>query len=269
MRRWLAALLLLLPPSLPAGAVEFTLAGTPEQGALLYGRTEPGASVMLGETNVPVAADGRFLIGLDRDAPAEVTIMAGKDGVIDSQTLAVAKRDYAIQRIDGLPPEQVTPPQELLDRIAAEREQLVAARALERLTLEWAGGFAWPAEGRISGVYGSQRILNGEARQPHYGVDVAVPTGTPIRAPADGLVVLAVEDFFYQGTLVMIDHGLGLKSTLMHLSTLEVATGDLVTKGQVVALSGASGRVTGAHLDWRVNWLGSWIDPQQLVPPME
>lgn len=268
MRIVLTVLLLLLPP-LPASAVEFTLEGTPEQGALLYGQTQPGAAVMLGETNVPVAADGRFLIGLDRDAPAEVTVMVGKDGVIDTRTLAVTPRDYAIQRIDGLPPEQVTPPQELLDRIAAERAQLVAARALERLTLEWAGGFVWPAEGRLSGVYGSQRILNGEPRQPHYGVDVAVPTGTPIKAPADGLVVVAVEDFFYQGTLVMIDHGLGLKSTLMHLSKLEVASGDFVTKGQVVALSGASGRVTGAHLDWRVNWLGHWIDPQQLVPKME
>jgi murein DD-endopeptidase MepM/ murein hydrolase activator NlpD len=266
--RWLALLLLLLPP-LPAGAVEFTLEGTPQQGALLYGRTEPGATVMLGEASVPVAADGRFLIGLDRDAPATVTVSAGKDGVIDTRTLEVVPRDYAIQRIDGLPPEQVTPPPELLERLAAERAQLLAARALERPTLEWAGGFAWPAEGRISGVFGSQRILNGEPRQPHYGVDVAIPSGTPVKAPADGLVVLAAEDFFYQGTLVMIDHGLGLKSTLMHLSELEVATGDVVTKGQVVALSGASGRVTGAHLDWRVNWLGNWIDPQQLVPPME
>lgn len=264
----LALLALLLLPT-AAAAVEFTLTGEPEQGALLQGQTLPGAAVMLDEVNVPVAADGRFLIGLDRDAPAEVTVIVGKDGVLHTRTLEVRPRDYAIQRIDGLPPEQVTPPQELLDRIAAERAQLVAARAVERLTTEWAGGFAWPAEGRISGVYGSQRILNGEPRQPHYGIDVAVPSGTPVKAPADGLVVLAVEDFFYQGTLVMIDHGLGLKSTLMHLSALKVATGDVVTKGQVVALSGASGRVTGAHLDWRINWLGNWIDPQRLVPAME
>jgi len=266
--RALALLLLALLSPLPAAALELTLQGTPEQGALLYGRTQPGASVLLGELAVPVAADGRFLIGLDRDAPPELLLTARLDGVAESLTLAIAPRSYSIQRIDGLPPEQVTPPPELLERIAAERAQLLAARALERPTTEWAGGFAWPAEGRISGVFGSQRILNGEPRQPHYGVDVAVPSGTPVKAPADGLVVLAVEDFFYQGTLVMIDHGLGLKSTLMHLSALQVASGEVVTRGQVVALSGASGRVTGAHLDWRVNWLGHWIDPQQLVPPL-
>lgn len=266
MRILLVAFALLLP--LPAAAVEFTLQGELKQGALLYGQTLPGAAVMLDDSTVPVAPDGRFLIGLDRDAPASVIVMAGRDGVIDARTLEIQPRDYDIQRIDGLPPEQVTPPQELLDRIAREREQLVAARLSERIAADWAGGFAWPATGRISGVYGSQRILNGEPRQPHYGVDVAVPEGTPVRAPGDGVVVLAAEDFFYQGTLVMIDHGLGLKSTLMHLSKLEVKTGDVVTKGQVVALSGKSGRVTGAHLDWRVNWLGNWIDPAQLVPPM-
>lgn len=266
MKRLLLLLALLLP--LPAAAVEFTLQGELKQGTLLYGQTLPGAAVMLDDSNVPVAPDGRFLIGLDRDAPASVTVMAGRDGVIDTKTLEIKPRDYDIQRIDGLPPEQVTPPQELLDRIAREREALVAARLSERIATDWAGGFDWPAKGRVSGVYGSQRILNGEARQPHYGVDVAVPAGTPVMAPGDGVVVLAVEDFFYQGTLVMIDHGLGLKSTLMHLSKLEVKTGDVVVKGQVVALSGKSGRVTGAHLDWRVNWLGSWIDPVQLVPPM-
>ncbi len=267
MKRLLGLLLLLLP--LPAGAVEFTLTGALKQGTLLYGQTQPGAAVVLDAVKVPVAPDGRFLIGLDRDAPASLLLkITGADGSQAEQHLAVQPRDYDIQRIDGLPPEQVTPPQELLDRIVKEKDILTAARLSQRIATDWAGGFAWPATGRISGVYGSQRILNGEARQPHYGVDVAVPAGTPVKAPADGVVVLAVEDYFYQGTLVMIDHGLGLKTTLMHLSKLECATGDVVVQGQVVALSGKSGRVTGAHLDWRVNWLGNWIDPVQLVPPM-
>lgn len=265
---WCLRFLLLLLP-LPAFAVDFTLEGKLEQGALLYGQTLPGAAVMLEEELIPVAADGRFLIGLDRDAPARMTLVVGKDGVLTTRMLEIQPRDYKIQRIEGLPPEQVNPPAELLERIAAEREQLLAARALERYSTEWAAGFDWPALGRISGVYGSQRILNGEPRQPHYGVDIAVPSGTPVLAPGEGLVVLAVEDFFYQGTLVMIDHGLGLKSTLMHLSKLEVAAGDVVVKGQVVALSGASGRATGPHLDWRMNWRGAWIDPQRLVPPMK
>jgi murein DD-endopeptidase MepM/ murein hydrolase activator NlpD len=214
--------------------------------------------------------DGRYLIGLDRDAPAEVrvtvTAPGGKSQVLP---LAIEPSVYAIQRIDGLPPEQVTPPPELLERIQRERDSLVAARAGLRLADDWARGFLWPAEGPLTGVYGSQRILNGEPRQPHYGIDLAVPVGTPVKAPAAGVVVLAAEDYFYQGTLVVIDHGLGLSSTLMHLSALEVATGDVVAQGEVVARSGKSGRVTGAHLDWRVAWQGNWIDPAQLVPPLD
>ena len=259
-------LALLLAPA--ASAAEISLSGTVEQGALLYGSADPGSSVTLDGDAVPVLPDGRYLIGLDRDAPATMTLsVATPGGTVQSRTLEIAKRDYKIQKIDGLPPEQVTPPQELLDRIARERETLVAARATLSLVDDWARGFAWPAEGKITGVYGSQRILNGEARQPHYGVDVAVPVGTPVKAPASGVVVLAQEDYFYQGTIVVIDHGLGLMSTLMHLSALEVAVGDRVEQGQVVALSGKSGRVTGAHLDWRVSWRDAWIDPQQLVPP--
>ena len=264
---WLV-LALLVPPA--ATALEITLRGTLEQGALLYGFAEPGSVVTLEGEPVPVLPDGRYLIGLDRDAPGKVTLsLTGSDGDVQTLPLEIAPRTYDIQRIDGLPPEQVTPPQELLERIARERESLVAARATLSLSDDWAAGFAWPAEGPITGVYGSQRILNGEPRQPHYGLDVAVPVGTPVAAPAAGVVVLAAEDYFYQGTVVVIDHGLGLMSTLMHLSALEVAVGDRVTQGEVVALSGKSGRVTGAHLDWRVSWRGSWIDPAQLVPPRD
>jgi murein DD-endopeptidase MepM/ murein hydrolase activator NlpD len=251
-----------------AGALEIALHGQREQGALLYGAAAPGSSVTLDGEPVPILPDGRYLIGFDRDAPPALTLtVTAPGGAVQSLPLEIAPRDYDIQRIDGLPPEQVTPPQELLDRIARERESLVAARATLSLTDDWAAGFTWPAEGPITGVYGSQRILNGEPRQPHYGVDVAVPVGTPVTAPAAGVVVLAAEDYFYQGTIVIIDHGLGLMSTLMHLSALKVETGDPVAQGQIVALSGKSGRVTGAHLDWRVSWRSAWIDPAQLVPP--
>jgi murein DD-endopeptidase MepM/ murein hydrolase activator NlpD len=260
------ALALLAAPA--AGALENTLHGTLQQGALLYGFVDPGTVVTLDGEPVPVLPDGRYLIGLDRDAAAKATLtLTAPGGAVQSLPLEIAPRDYDIQRIDGLPPEQVTPPQELLDRIARERESLVAARATLSRTDDWAAGFAWPADGPITGVYGSQRILNGEPRQPHYGVDMAVPAGTPVTAPAAGVVVLAAEDYFYQGTIVIIDHGLGLMSTLMHLSALKVMAGDRVAQGQVVALSGKSGRVTGAHLDWRVSWRGAWIDPAQLVPP--
>jgi murein DD-endopeptidase MepM/ murein hydrolase activator NlpD len=267
-RLLLAVFALLLAPA--AAALEIALHGTLQQGALLYGYAEPGTVVSLDGEPVPVLPDGRYLIGLDRDAPAQLTLSVTAPGsATQSLPLEIASRSYNVQHIDGLPPEQVTPPPELLERIQRERESLAAARAALRLVDDGARGFVWPAEGRLTGVYGSQRILNGEPRQPHYGVDVAVPVGTPVKAPAAGLVLLAVEDYFYQGSLVIIDHGLGLSSTLMHLSALEVATGDVVSQGQVVALSGKSGRVTGAHLDWRVAWRGNWIDPAQLVPPLE
>jgi len=267
--RLLVAALLLLVAS-TAGAVEVVLHGPREQGALLYGVAAPGSSVTLDGTAVPVLPDGRYLIGLDRDAAATATVVVtAPNGKSATLALEVAPRDYRIQRIDGLPPEQVTPPAELLERLARERESLLAAREALSLVDHWAQGFGWPAKGPITGVFGSQRILNGEPRQPHYGVDVAIPVGTPVAAPAAGVVVLAAEDYFYQGTIVVIDHGLGLMSTLMHLSALQAATGDSVAAGQIVALSGKSGRVTGAHLDWRVSWRGAWIDPVQLVPPLD
>ena len=267
MRRWLVVLALL---ALPARAEEIALHGELRQGALLYGSAAPGSLVTLDGAAVPVLPDGRYLIGLDRDAPAELRlVVTAPGGAARSLALTVEPRTYDIQRIDGLPPEQVTPPPELLERIARERASLVAARATLRLADDWAQGFLWPAEGPVTGVYGSQRILNGEPRQPHYGIDLALPVGTPVLAPATGVVVLAAEDYFYQGSLVIIDHGLGLSSTLMHLSALEVATGEVVRQGQVVARSGKSGRVTGAHLDWRVAWQGNWIDPAQLVPPLD
>jgi len=267
-RLLVAVLFLLIAPA--AGAVEVVLHGPREQGALLYGVAAPGSSVTLDGTAVPVLPDGRYLIGLDRDAPAAMTLaVTVPGGESATLTLEIAPRDYRIQRIDGLPPEQVTPPADLLARIERERASLIAARETLSVADHWAFGFAWPATGPITGVYGSQRILNGEPRQPHYGVDVAIPVGTPVLAPAAGVVVLAAEDYFYQGTIVVIDHGLGLMSTLMHLSAVEVAAGDAVAQGEVVARSGKSGRVTGAHLDWRVSWRGAWVDPQQLVPPLD
>lgn len=265
--RLLALLLCLL--AAPAAAVELTLEGPLQQGGLLYGRTDPGATVALNDATIPVSPDGRFLIGLDRDAPAEVLVEAlGSDGSRVERRLAIAPRDYRVQRIDGLPPEKVNPPEEEVARILAEKARIEAARLSPREATDWGGGFIWPVTGRITGDYGRQRILNGEPRQPHYGIDIAAPVGTPVLAPADGLVVLTEEDLFFQGKMIIIDHGQGLKSGLMHLSEILVRPGDLVTKGQVVAKVGATGRVTGAHLDWRVNWFGAWIDPAQLVPPM-
>jgi murein DD-endopeptidase MepM/ murein hydrolase activator NlpD len=180
----------------------------------------------------------------------------------------VAPRTYDVQRIDGLPPAQVTPPPEALKRIAEDVQQTRAARGRDTARTDFARGFTWPCQGPISGVYGSQRILNGQPKQPHYGVDVAAPVGTKVRAPAGGIVSLAVPDMYYTGGTLMIDHGHGLTSTMMHLSKVLAKVGQEVKQGDVVAEVGATGRVTGPHLDWRISWFDSRVDPQRLVGPM-
>lgn len=238
-----------------------------EQGGLLFGQAAPGSQVFIDGLSVPVSPTGHFLLAFDRDAPpaADIQILH-PDGNRLHRVVAVAPRRFKTQRINGLPQSKVVPPEAAWDRIIAERDQLIALRAESRPETDYLGGFAWPARGRISGVYGSQRILNGEPRQPHYGIDIAVPTGTPVLAPADGIVALAHPELYFAGKTLVIDHGQGLKSSLLHLSEILVPVGARVTKGQTVAKVGATGRVTGAHLDWRVSWFDRWIDPAQLVP---
>lgn len=263
------AVLLALLGSLSAATAATTLDGNLTQGGLVIGRTDPGVSVSLDDRAVRVGPDGTFILGFHRDAPAsaELTVTA-PGGAVERRTLAVAPRTFDIQRIDGLPPKMVTPPPEVLERIRRENAQIAALRTIDRPEPMFRSGFIWPATGRISGVYGSQRILNGEAKQPHYGVDIAAPVGTPIKAPADGVVVLAESDLYYTGGTVILDHGYGLSSAFLHMSAVSVKVGDRLKQGEVLGKLGATGRVTGPHLDWRMNWFESRIDPQLLVPPM-
>ena len=178
-------------------------------------------------------------------------------------------REYRIQRIDGLPPGKVTPrSKEDLARIRREVAMVKRARLTDDARTDFLGGFRWPIKGPISGVYGSQRILNGEPRQPHYGVDIAVPTGTKALAPAAGVVTLAHPDMFFSGGTLIVDHGHGLSSAFLHLSRILVKKGQRVAQGQPIAEVGATGRVTGPHLDWRINLFGRRIDPELLVGPM-
>ncbi len=236
---------------------------------MIVGRAAPGSVVLLDDQPVRVAPDGRFVFGFGREAPPSATLtVTGPDGAAVRRDLTVAQRDYDIQRIDGLPPSKVTPPADLMVRLARERGMVAEARRNTSDALHWAEPFAWPAAGRISGVYGSQRILNGDPKQPHYGVDVAGPTGSPVTAPAAGTVVLAEPDFYYEGGIVLIDHGYGVSSTLMHLQTVEVTVGESVVQGQRIATLGATGRATGPHLDWRMNWNGVRLDPALLVGPV-
>ena len=248
----------------------FTLSGNFVQGGLVVGRTVPGTQVFQDGQALRVSGNGEFLLGFTRDAPATSQLkLQLPGGELIEQTLQVATREYRIQRIDGLPPGKVTPRSaEDLARIRRDTAAVKKARARDDDRQDFLPGFDWPVTGPISGVYGSQRILNGEPRRPHFGVDVAAPVGTPVRAPAAGLVTLADPDMFFSGGTLIIDHGHHLSSSFLHLAKLHVRTGDRVEKGDLIAEVGATGRVTGAHLDWRMNLRDRYIDPQLLVPPM-
>lgn len=262
----LVLLVLLLSWTLVAGALE--LSGPAKQGGLLTGQVEPGATVeALGQT-IPVTAEGRFLLGLGREAPAQINVVVtDANGRSQTHALQIAQREYDIQRIDGLPESQVTPDEETLKRIRTEAARVRSARTARVADAFFETGWIWPVTGPITGVYGSQRILNGQPRQPHYGIDIAAPTGTPVLAPADGLVTLVEPDLFFSGGTLILDHGHGLSSSFLHLSAIDVVPGQTVRRGEVIAKVGATGRVTGAHLDWRMNWFDQRIDPGLLVNP--
>ena len=270
MRRLLLLVLLLqLPPAVAGTASPLLLEGAFSQGGLVQGRTDPAARVELDGRPVRVSPEGLFLIGFGRDAPAESTLrVTYPDGRVEQRLLQVAKRQYRIQRIDGLPKRKVVPEKRDLERIRKEAALAREARRRDDPRTDFASGFIWPAQGRISGVYGSQRILNGQPRRPHYGVDVAAPVGAPVRAPAAGLVTLAHPDMFFSGGTLILDHGHGLSSSFLHLSRILVKEGQRVRQGEVIAEVGATGRVTGAHLDWRMNLFTKRLDPQLLVAPM-
>lgn len=267
----LAAVLLLAGMPVHANDTRaYTLVGSLTQGALMIGKTLPGSQVKQDNEMVRVSAQGEFLLGFGRDeAEQSLLMIVLPDGRQVGETLQIGRRKYDIQRIDGLPSRKVTPtsPQDL-QRIREDAAAARKARARDDARTDFATGFIWPVIGPISGVYGSQRILNGEARRPHFGVDIARPVGTPVHAPADGLVTLAHPDMFYSGGTLIIDHGHKLTSTFLHLSKLHVHEGMQVRQGDLIAEVGATGRVTGAHLDWRMNLRDKRIDPQLLAGPM-
>lgn len=261
--KWLPTLLLLL--ALPARAAE--LHGMPEQGGLVFGRTEPGARVTLDGRAVRVGTDGRFVFGFGRDAGPKAVLEIATAAGSERRELAVAPRPWDVQRIDGLPEAQVTPPPVLLERIRREGAAIAAVRTRNTPEPWFTAGFVWPAEGRVSGVYGSQRILNGQPRAPHFGIDIAAPTGTPVVATTPGVVTLAETDIYFTGGTVIIDHGFGLNGAYSHLHTVEVKVGDAVKQGQRIGTVGSTGRSTGPHLDFRLNWFDVRVDPQKVLPP--
>lgn len=266
----LALQVLMLPMLLVSqSVVGLALEGDYVQGGMLIGVVAPGESIQFDGKPLKVSKSGEFLIGFDRDAPLAHELVVSRGGVTtQSKRFTIKKRAYQIQHIDGLPPSKVTPPKRNWDRIKKETALVKQARKLNEDRTDFRSGFVWPSKGVISGVFGSQRVLNGEPKRPHYGVDIAAPVGTLVVAPADGVVTMAHPDMFYSGGTLIIDHGLQLSSSFLHLSKLLVQQGQVVKQGDPIAEIGATGRVTGPHLDWRMNLGSARIDPQLLVPPM-
>jgi murein DD-endopeptidase MepM/ murein hydrolase activator NlpD len=247
-------------------AAALELRGEPAQGALITGRAAPGTRLALDGRAVRVSPSGDFAFGLSRDhGPTATLVITHPDRRSETLTIQVRKRDWDVQHITGLPPAQVTPDENALRRIITERAELTAARSRESPLAGFAAPLAWPARGRISGVFGSQRVLNGQPRQPHYGLDIAAPTGTPVSAALGGRVTLSGEHFFF-GQLLVLDHGHGVNTLYAHLSERLVAEGQEVAQGDPIGRIGATGRVTGPHLHFCLSWYQTWLDPQPLLP---
>ena len=236
------------------------------QGGLLQGETDPKARIVFKGRRVRVSPSGRFLLGFGRNEPPGVRFrITFPDGRKETRRLSIQQREYEIQRIDGLPETKVSPASRELARIRAETARIKAARTRNDARTDFSAGFIWPVKGPISGVYGSQRVLNGKPRRPHFGIDIAAPAGTPVRAPASGIVTLTHPDMFFSGGTLILDHGHGLSSAFLHLQEILVEEGERVRQGDIIARVGATGRVTGAHLDWRVNLFRTRLDPGLLV----
>lgn len=235
------------------------------QGDMLVYQTKAGTKVMQDGTEIAISENGYFAIGFHHSDDAPSTITLSHNGDKSSFTLTPELRTYQIERIDGLASNMVTPEQAVLDRISQDRQDVITARGHLSIGEDsFINGLDWPVTGRVTGIYGSRRILNGSERQPHYGIDIAVPTGTAIRASADGIVRLA-HDLYFTGGTIIIDHGFKLNTTYSHLSQIIVAPNQAVKRGEVIGIAGSSGRSTGPHLDWRVNLGTKRLDPERVA----
>jgi len=242
------------------------LKGSAVQGGMVWGTANPDHKLYLDGAEVKIGPNGNFVFGFGRDAGKQATLrLLSLDGTATDQLISVATRKFNIERVDGLPPKTVTPPKSWLARRKIENGRVRTARAENTNAVAWLGGFQKPAEGRFSGFYGSQRILNGKPRSPHYGLDIAAPSGQPIYAPAGGIIRLAAADFLLEGGIVIIDHGFGVSSTLFHMNSVDVKEGDAVVQGAKIGTIGSKGRASGPHVDWRINWGTVRLDPLLLI----
>ena len=275
MRRRLAAalpgILLALLATAPAAQPAPPVAADPDrivfpaeisQGAMVIGKVPPGSTVRHGGRTLRVTGYGSVVFGVGRDADSPVQVeVVRPDGGAERVSIAVAKRDWPVERVDGVPPRTVDPPPAIAERIRREQATVTAARAADEARTDFTQKFIWPVQGRISGRFGNQRVYNGTPGSAHSGMDIAAPNGTPVRAPAAGVVTLAAPDFYLTGGTLLLDHGHGISSNFLHLSRIDVQVGDRIEQGQVIGAVGATGRATGPHLHWGMNWFDVRIDP--------
>lgn len=232
------------------------------QGAMVIGKVPPGSTVRHAGRTLRVTGYGSVVFGVGRDAASPVQVeVVRPGGRAETVSIAVSKRDWPIERVNGVPPKTVDPPPAIAERIRREQATVTAARAADDPRADFAQAFAWPVKGRISGRFGNQRVYNGTPGSAHSGMDIAAPTGTPVLAPAAGVVTLAAPDFYLTGGTLLLDHGHGISSNFLHLSRIDVKVGDRVAQGQVIGAVGATGRATGPHLHWGMNWFDVRIDP--------
>ncbi len=244
-------------------AIEFE--GKFIQGHFILGKTSPDSEIIIDKKKVKVSKNGFFAFGLDRDRKFDVKITKINNGKKEIINKKVFKREYKIQRIDGLPENKVTPPESVYNRIKKENNEIGKARAINSNLIFFKEKFIMPVEGIISGVYGSQRILNGKPKWPHYGIDIAAKQGTMIKSSASGKVTMAEDDLYYTGGTIIMDHGHGISTIYSHLENVLVSVGDQINQGDVIGTVGSTGRSTGPHLDFRVNWFQTRLDPMSLL----
>ena len=245
------------------GAIEFK--GKFLQGHYIVGVTDPTSEIIIDKKKVKVSEDGYFVFGIDRDRKFDLTITKIKNGKKEKITKKILKRKYNIQRIDGLEESKVTPPESVYKRIKDENNKIGKARAINSDLTFFKNQFIMPVKGIISGVYGSQRILNGKPRWPHYGIDIAAKQGTMIKSSGAGVVTMAEDDLYYTGGTIIMDHGHGISTIYSHLDTVLVSVGDKINKGDIIGTVGSTGRSTGPHLDFRVNWFQTRLDPMSVL----
>ena len=257
-------LLLIIFISSRAFAIDFE--GKFRQGHFIIGKTEPKSKIWIDKKPIKVSSDGFFVFGIDRDRKYDVVITKMNEGKKEKIVKKIQKREYKIQRIDGLPEKKVTPPKEFYDRIKRENKIISNARSIDSNLTFFKNKFIPPLDKAIiTGVYGSQRILNGKPKWPHYGIDFAAKEGTKIKAMLDGTATMVEPDLFYTGGTLIFDHGHGISTLYMHMQKIYVKKGQKVKQGEIIGTVGSTGRSTGAHLDIRLNWFGTRLDPMTVL----